>query len=193
MVLYRWAHLMFLDIRALCQHQTFSLRFINPMDYCKSLYCCWNLFGVSFHVKCCSSHWQLLGDDDCSGGVFGLMIMLKIYHDFLFSWTWTGWCLCWWMSKQLRGGPSPLEPEAQRGWEGMSLTSVFISRLTEELFNWTLMVTCSLIISGCLILGPISSSDRWRSCFCSQCKFFGPGSPALLQESDALRWAWVGT
>ncbi|XP_068030180.1 ras-related protein Rab-8A isoform X2 [Anomalospiza imberbis] len=34
------AQLMFPDIQTLCQHQTSSLRFINPMDYCKSLYCC---------------------------------------------------------------------------------------------------------------------------------------------------------
>ncbi|XP_053821795.1 ras-related protein Rab-8A isoform X2 [Vidua chalybeata] len=34
------AQLMFPDIQTLFQHQTSSLRFINPMDYCKSLYCC---------------------------------------------------------------------------------------------------------------------------------------------------------
>lgn len=39
------------------------------------------------------------------------------------------------MDKQLRGGWSPLVPEAQRDWEGMRLTSVFISRLTKELFG----------------------------------------------------------
>lgn len=63
------AQLTFPDIRTLHQLQPPSLRFINPMDYCKSLYCCWKWFGLSFPVRCWSSPWWLLRG--YCGAVFG--------------------------------------------------------------------------------------------------------------------------
>lgn len=74
---------MFHDIRASCYHQTFSLRFINPMDYCKSHYCCWKLFGLLW----CGIVIILLRT--VKGFivvvVVRLMLMLKSCWDFLFS------------------------------------------------------------------------------------------------------------
>lgn len=123
------------DIRTLCQHQTSRLRFINPMDYCKSLYCCWKLFGLSFHVRCWSSPWWLLRG--YWGAVFGRRLSSKlpwfpVLLDLL------GEC-----TNSCVGMDSFVLGEVVGLGEEWWLTCVFVSSLTKDVFKGMWLVTAA--------------------------------------------------
>lgn len=146
---------MFPDIRTLCQLQTSSLRFINPMDYCKSLYCCWKLFGLSFSVRCWSSPWWLLRG--YCGGVFGWRSCSKLPW-FLVLLDLPGECT----NSSVKMGSFVLVEAVGLGEEWL-LTCVFDWSLTKDLFKGVWMVTAVWVFQAALFPEP-SFTDPWSFC-----------------------------
>lgn len=145
------AQLMFPDIRILCQHQTSRLRFINPMDYCKSLCCCCKLFGLSFHVRCWWSPWRLL-QGHC--GMFGWRLCSKLPW-FLVLLDLPGECT----NSCVRMGSLILVEVVGLGEEWW-LTCVFISSLTKDLFKGTWLVTAVWVLQAALFPDPSFADPR---------------------------------
>lgn len=128
------------------------------MDYCKSLYCCWKLFGLSFSVRCWSSPWWLLRG--YCGGVFGWRSCSKLPW-FLVLLYLPGECT----NSCVRMGSFVLAEVVGLGEEWW-LTCVFNCSLIKDLFKGN----CSLSVPGCLIPWPIL---HWSLEFLSLIKVTG--------------------